>query len=86
MSLRERFLDAIIDGKLGQGIVVTRQQFIQYFKDDTPTFTSVFLSNSEMETGMHSPTYNHFTLRVHKGTYRVHPTAIYERMRDRGIL
>jgi hypothetical protein len=85
MSLRERFLDAIIDGKLGQGIIVTRPQFIQYFKDDPLTYTGVFLSNSEMDTGQHSD-YIHFTLRIGKGIYRVHPVALYERMRERGIL
>lgn len=87
MTLRERFLDALIDGKLGNGIMVTRQEFMQHFSNDNQATTGVFLSNSEINTGApHSPTYNHFTLRVTDGQYRVHPQALQERMQQRGIL
>ena len=87
MTLRDRFLDAIIDGQLGNGIVVTRQEFMQFFSNDNPATTSVFLSNSEIHTGApHSPTYTHFTLRIQEGQYRVHPQVIQERMCRRGIL
>lgn len=87
MTLRERFLDAIIDGQLGNGIIVTRYGFMQFFSSDNPATTGVFLSNSEIETGtLHSPTYTHFTLRVAEGQYRVHPKAIQERMQQRGLL
>lgn len=87
MTLRDRFLDALIDGQLGNGIIVTRQEFMRFFSNDNPATTGVFLSNSEINTGApHSPTYTHFTLRVEEGQYRVHPQVIQERMQQRGIL
>tara|TARA_B100001063_G_C16683078_1_gene512879 strand:+ start:127 stop:399 length:273 start_codon:yes stop_codon:yes gene_type:complete len=87
MTLRTRFLDAIIDGELGNGLVVTRQEFINYFSDENPKTTGCFLSNSEIDTGQpHSPMYSHFTLRVDEGVYRVHPGALNARMVDRKIL
>lgn len=86
MTLRERFLDAIIDGKLGHGIIIERQEFMSYFSSDNPATTGVFLSNSEINTGHpHSPTYVHFTLRVDEGRYRIHPQALLERMHQRSI-
>jgi len=86
MSLRERFLDAIIEGGLGTGLIVTRQSFMDYFSDDNPATTGVFLSNSEIVTGAnHSPTYTHFTQLVREGVYWVHPSALVERMLARGL-
>lgn len=87
MTLRERFLDAIIDGQLGNGIIVTRQKFMQFFSNDKPATTGVFLSNSEINTGApHSPTFAHFTLRIVEGRYHIHPQTLQERMQQRGIL
>lgn len=87
MTLKESFLDAIIDGKIGNGIVVTRQEFINYFSVENPDTTGCFLSNSELKTGVpHSPKYDHFTLRVSTGTYRIHPQAILERMQKRHLI
>jgi hypothetical protein len=86
MSLREQFLDALIDGKIGHGIVVSRREFVQFFRNETPSYTSAFLSNSEIETGQHSPTYKHFTMRTDEGVYRIHPSAILDRMRKRELL
>ncbi len=86
MSLRERLLDAFIDGHLGHGLIITRQELMAYFDSDPATFTGVMLSNSEMRTGQHSPTYEHFTLRVGRGRYRIHPLALSRRMRQRGLL
>lgn len=87
MTLKDRFLDALIDGQLGNGIIVTRQEVMRFFPDDNPATTGVFLSNSEINTGSpHSPTWSHFTLRVEDGRYRVHPQSIQERMQQRGIL
>lgn len=87
MKLRDRFLDAIIDGQLGKGIVVSRKEFMEFFSNDNTATTGVFLSNSEINTGApHSPTYRHFTLRVEEGRYLVHPQALQERMQKRCIL
>ncbi len=86
MSLRERFLDAMIDGELGRGLVISRQDFMAHFHVDNPATTGVFLSNSEVVTGApHSPTYTHFTQRVSDGVYRVLPEALAARMRERGL-
>jgi hypothetical protein len=43
MSLRTDVLDAVIDGRLGKGLVVTRQAVIQLFSDVPETYTGVFL-------------------------------------------
>ena len=87
MTLRKRFLDAMIDGQLGKGLIVTRQEFMQFFSKENPATTGVFLSNSEINTGaIHSPTYKHFTMRIDEGAYRIHPQALQERMRKREIL
>ena len=86
MSLREQFLDALIDGRLGRGGLVSRGEFMALFREEKKTYTGVFLSNSEMRTGHHSPTYHHFTIRVSKGIYRVDPEAILERRRARGLI
>jgi hypothetical protein len=59
MSLRERFLDALIDGHLGRDGLVSRAEFMALFPQEKKTYTGVFLSNSEMRTGHHSPTYHH---------------------------
>lgn len=86
MTLRERFLDALIDGNIGSGLMISRAEFLSYFKDDNPKTTGSFLSNSEMVTGVHSPTYTRFTLRATEGFYRIHPTALMTRMKERGLL
>jgi hypothetical protein len=85
MSLRADVLDAVIDGRLGKGLIVTRQAVIQLFSDVSETYTGVLLSNSEMTTGVSSPTYDHFTQRVGVGTYRIHPQALLDRMAERGL-
>jgi len=84
MSLREKFLDALIDGRIGRNGVVSRKELMTFFHEEKKTYTGVFLSNSEMQTGQHSPTYEHFTVRVGKGVYRVHHRALSERRRERG--
>lgn len=87
MTLRNNFLDAIINGELGNGIVITRQEFMQFFSNENTMTTGCFLSNSEMVTGAsHSQNYTHFTLRISEGRYRVHPGAIQFRMAQRGLL
>ena len=84
MSLREQFLDALIDGRIGRNGVVSRGEFMSFFPEVKETYTGVFLSNSEMQTGQHSPTYEHFTIRVRKGVYRADRRALLERRRERG--
>ncbi len=84
MTLRERLLDAMLDGEIGNGLVVTRQELIRHFSDVNEATTGVFLSNSEINTGApHSPTYTHFTQRLSEGRYRIHPNALVERLAER---
>jgi hypothetical protein len=81
-GLRDRLLDALIVGEIGHGIVVTRQEFIKHFSDVGVGYTGVFLANSEITTGLpHNPNYKHFTLRIKRGTYQIHPKAILDRMK-----
>ncbi len=87
MTPVERFLDAVIDGHLGKGLVVTRQEFIEHFPKDRVGTTGCSLSNSEIHTGQaHSPHYEPLTLRVTQGVYRVLPNVLEARMRTRGLL
>ena len=80
MSLRENLLDAIIEGSIGNNGIVTRQELIAHFPQRPESYTGVFLSNSEMETAQHSPTYEKFTRRMELGVYQVHPETIQERL------
>ncbi|MCZ4337730.1 hypothetical protein [Shewanella colwelliana] len=85
VSLKERFLDAMIDGKIGCGLVVTREEFMAYFDKDNTNTKGCFHSNSEVKTGaVHSPTYDHFTQRIGDGTYRILPKALEIRLELRG--
>lgn len=83
MNLRERILDAVLDGNLGRGIVVTRQELIKRFPDVPESYTGVALSNAEMDTATHSPTYEKYTHRIDLGVYRISPMALAERLRER---
>lgn len=83
MHLRQRILDAVLDGELGAGVVVTRPEVIAHFPDVSKTYTGVVLSNAEMDTGTHSPTWEHYTHRIARGVYRISPTALAERLRER---
>ena len=86
MSLRERLLDALIDGELGRGLIVTRQDLMQYFARENPATTGVLLSHSESEFGMlPRPSQAQFTHRVAEGVYRVSPTALAARMQERDL-
>lgn len=86
MSLRSDLVDAFIGGLIGNGTDFTRQEVISAFPNLSPNYTRCFLSNSEMRTGQHSPTYRHFTVRVARGVYRVHPAALQARMQERALL
>ena len=82
MSLREELLDEIIAGNIGNNGIVSRQKIINHFPHHPETYTGVFLSNSEMETGQHSPTYEKFTQRIDTGIYQIHQDALNERRNE----
>ena len=83
--LRNLLLDAVIDGEIGKGIVVSvaelKSKFFGKFEDST---LDTFLSNSEL--GALTSGYHRFTIRISKGLYRIHPTELLHRMRDRKLV
>lgn len=85
LSLADRLLDASIDGVLGTGLQVTRQQFIKFFSELPINSSGTFLSNSEISSA-NTPTYRKMTIRVSDGVYIIHPEALLERMKQRGLI
>lgn len=63
-SLREALLDAILDGTVGKGLIISCQELIKGFSEYSELHTGCFLSSSEMDTATHSPTYDKFTCPV----------------------
>jgi len=82
MTLKNRFLEAVSSGDLGEvddfGVVVSLKEFKLYFKDVKSDYINSFLPAAVIETGQYSTTHTKFLFRVRKGTYRVHPDAIEE--------
>jgi len=80
MTLKQRFLNAIILGELGseedRGLVVTLGEFKSYFKDINTRYITSFLPAAVIETGQYSMTHTKFLFRISKGIYLVHPDAI----------
>lgn len=80
MTLKQRFLNAIILGELGskedRGIVVTLGEFKNHFKDINTRYITSFLPAAVIETGQYSITHTKFLFRIKKGIYLVHPDAI----------
>ena len=85
LSLANRFLDASIDGLLGTGLKVTRQEFMNFFSELPLGSSGTFLSYSEIGSA-NTPTYRKITIRVTDGVYRIHPAALLERMKQRGLI
>lgn len=85
LSLADRFLDASIDGLLGTGLQVTRQQFMKFFSQLPVKSSGTFLSNSEINSA-NTPTYRKITIRVSDGVYIIHPEALLERIKQRGLI
>lgn len=83
MSLREEVLDAIIAGTIGTNGTVTRQEIINNFPHHPVNYTGSFLSNSEMKTSQHSPTYEKFTRRVGRGAYQIPEEVLHQRSNER---
>jgi len=82
MTLKERFLDAVSNGYLGEvddfGVVVSLKQFKAYFKDVKSDYINSFLPAAVIEVGQQSATHTKYVFRVRKGLYRVHPDALQE--------
>lgn len=84
MTLKERLLNAVIQGELGkkdaQGITITVHDFKSRFKDMDTGYLTSFLPASVIENGQHHITHTKFLFRVSKGIYRIHPDAIHEQI------
>ena len=82
MTLKERFLDAVSNGYLGEvddfGVVVSLKQFKTYFKDVKSDYINSFLPAAVIEIGQQSTTHTKYVFRVRKGLYRVHPDALQQ--------
>jgi len=80
MTLKNRFLEAISRGDLGEaddfGIIVSLKEFKLYFNDVKSDYVNSFLPAAVIETGQRSATHTRFVFRVKKGIYRVHPDVI----------
>lgn len=82
MTLKNRFLEAVTSGDLGEvddfGVVVSLKQFKSYFKDVKSDYINSFLPAAVIETGQRSTTHTKYLFRIRKGLYRVHPDALEE--------
>ncbi|MDH5765906.1 MAG: hypothetical protein OEZ38_07815 [Gammaproteobacteria bacterium] len=82
MTLKEKFLNAIIAGELGTpgdyGAIVNLADFKHYFKDIGTDYVNSFMPAAVIETGQYAATHTRFLFRVKRGVYRVHPDAIAE--------
>jgi len=82
MTLKDRFLEAVASGELGEvddfGVVVSLQEFRSYFIDIKSDYINSFLPAAVIETGQYTPTHTKYLFRVGKGLYRVHQDAIDE--------
>lgn len=82
-SIHDSLLDAMLDGQIGKGLIVTRQEVMAFFEEVKKSYTGVLLSNAEMETSDHSPTWRKYTRRIAAGVYRIHPISLANRLKSR---
>jgi len=80
MTLKQRFLEAVVKGELGRiedrGVVVTLKAFKEYFSDVKTYYINSFLPASTIEPGRVEMTKTRFLFRIASGVYLVHPDAI----------
>jgi len=78
--LKERFIEAVINGKLDpvedQGVVFTLKEFKSVFHDIKTDYINSFLPAATIELGRESMTSTKYLFRVSKGGYRVHPDLL----------
>jgi hypothetical protein len=75
MSLRSELIAAVQGGVLPK--VFTCQQVKEFFgRRYSRNYLNCALSNSEVLTSDHSPTYKKFTIRRDVGTYEIHPSLL----------
>jgi hypothetical protein len=80
MQLKERFLTAVITGKLGRidelGAIVELKEFKKYFTDIPSSYAGSFMPAATIETGRTGMTETKYLFRIRKGVYRIHPDAL----------
>jgi len=84
MLLKDRFIDAVINGELGSvedmGIVFTLKEFKSVFHDIKTDYINFFLPAATIEPRRETMSRTRFLFRVRKGVYRIHPD-LFERER-----
>ncbi len=88
-KLKHKFLDAVVDGKLGimteSGLVVTTKEFVAYLENESrPEYLRSYLPSVAIEPGRHMMQHNKYLFRLRQGVFRVHPDAITEHKRKHG--
>lgn len=80
MTLKQRFLEAVVAGELGivddVGVVVTLKQFKECFTDIKTDYINSYLPASTIEPGRSAMSHTRFLYRIRNGVYRVHPDVI----------
>ncbi len=76
-TLKIRFLTAVCKGELGsvtdEGVVITLDEFRDFFPDITSGYVESFLPAATLEPGRTQMTPSKFIFRSQRGVYRVHP-------------
>ncbi len=81
-QLKDKFLDAIIEGGLGvltkDGIIISSKEFTHYFitRGHKKEYLRCYLSSVVIEPGRHAMLHNKFLFRIKQGVFRLHPDAI----------
>ncbi len=90
MTLKDRFLEAVSAGELGEiddfGSIVSLKQFKLYFQDVKSDYINSFLPAAVIEIGQRSATHTRFLFRIRKGVYRVHPDAINDHIASHYVM
>jgi len=85
MTLKQRFLSAVVSGVLGvhdeRGVIVTLAEFKNYFSDITSDYINSFLPAATFEPGQATVTHTKYLTRIRKGVYLVHMDAVTEQIR-----
>lgn len=80
MTLKQRFIDAVVKGQLGtveeKGVVVTLKQFKLYFSDVKTDYINSFLPASTIEPGQKTASQTRFVFRIRNGVYLVHTDVL----------
>jgi len=80
LSLKDRFLIAVVNGEIGRiensGVIVSLKEFKAHFNDVTSDYINSFLPAATIEPGQRSITNTKYLFRVKKGVYLVHPEVL----------